>query len=272
MLQSCETIQAYYDQDVQTEWDRLEIHRFEFDINRSFISKYIKPGQKVLDCGGGPGRYSLWLSKLGCDVTLFDLSNGNVAFAKAKAQELNLPLTALTGDARDLSALQGERYDHILLMGPLYHLLDETDRKAAVNACMELLKPHGTLSVSFISSYAGIIYYLREMPQAIVEPSVQEHYNLMRDDLPFAGMAFTDAYFARRQDILPFMEQFPLKKMHLLSSEAVFAPWYHSLLAQGEEAYQEYLRFGVAVCEREDLLSYAEHFLYIGQKVEERVG
>ena len=268
MSQSSETIQAFYDQDVQTEWDRLGIHRFEFDINRSFISKYIKPGQKVLDCGGGPGRYSLWLTQLGCDVTLFDLSSSNVDFAKAKAKELGLPLKALAGDARDLSTLKGEYYDHILLMGPLYHLLEESDRKAAVNACMELLKPHGTLSISFISSYAGIIYYLREMPQAITEPSVQEHYNLIRDDLPFAGMAFTDAYFARRQDILPFLEQFPLKKLHLLSSEAIFAPWYRSLLAQSEEAYQAYLRFGLAVCEREDLLSYAEHFLYIGQKVE----
>ena len=268
MSQSCETIRAFYDQDVQTEWNRLETHRFEFDINRFFISKYVKPGQKVLDCGGGPGRYSLWLSEVGCDVTLFDLSSGNAAFAKTKAQELGLPLKALIGDARDLSALGGERYDHILLMGPLYHLLDEADRKTAVNACMELLKPHGTLSVSFISSYAGIIYYLREMPQAILEPSVQADYDLMKDDLPFAGMAFTDAYFVRRQDILPFMEQFPLKKLHLLSSEAVFAPWYSSLLTQGEEAYQKYLRFGAAVCERENLLSYAEHFLYIGQKIE----
>lgn len=268
MTQSNETVKRFYDEGVEAEWDRLGKLRFEFDINRHFIANYVKPGETVLDCGGGPGRYSLWLAGRGCGVTLFDLSPGNVAFAKDRAQTLGLPLDALAGDARDLSALKGRCFDHILLMGPMYHLMEEEDRRTAVNACLKLLKPGGTLYVSFISSYAGILYYLREMPGAILEPSVQTDFKFMEDDLPFAGMAFTDAYFIRRQDVLPFMEQFPLKTLHLLSSEAVFSPWYMSLMEQGEEAYQAYLRFGIAVCEREDLLSFAEHFLYVGRKAE----
>jgi len=266
MTQSCETVKRFYDEGVEEEWSRLAKYRFEFDINRHFIAKYLKPGEKVLDCGGGPGRYSLWLAEYGCDVTLYDLSEGNVAFAKNKAQELGISLRALSGDARDLSALKGERFDHILLMGPMYHLLEENDRVAAVNACLSLLKPDGTLSVSFISSYAGILYYLREMPEAILNPEVQADYKYMEDDLPFSGMAFTDAYFIRQQDVLPFMEQFPLKTLHYLSSEGIFSPWYRTLQSQGEEAYQTYLKFAVATCERENLLSFAEHFLYIGRK------
>lgn len=266
MLQSCETIQKFYDEGVEVEWGRLERHRFEFDINRHFIAKHVKPGEKVLDCGGGPGRYSLWLASLGCDVTLFDLSPANVGFAQAKACELGLSLKAVAGDARDLSALKGERFDHILLMGPMYHLLEESDRVAAVNASLALLKPGGTLCASFISSYAGILYYLREMPGAILEPDVQANYKYMEDDLPFSGPAFTDAYFIRQQDVLPFMRRFPLKTLHLLSSEGIYSPWYASLQEQGEEAYQAYLKFAFATCERENLLSFAEHFLYIGEK------
>lgn len=266
MVQSCENVKRFYDEDVDAEWNRLLKARFEFDINRHFIAKYLKPGQKVLDCGGGPGRYSLWLAEQGCDVTLFDLSEGNVAFAKNKAQQLGLSLRALSGDARDLGALKAERFDHILLMGPMYHLLEENDRIASVNACLSLLKPGGTLSVSFISSYAGILYYLREMPEAILKPEVQADYKFMEDDLPFSGMAFTDAYFIRQQDVLPFMEQFPLKTLHHLSSEGIYSPWYQTLQSQGEEAYQAYLKFAVATCERENLLSFAEHFLYIGRK------
>ncbi len=267
MTQSCETVKKFYDGSVEEEWNRLAAARFEFDINRHFIAKYLKSGEKVLDCGGGPGRYSLWLAERGCDVTLYDLSEGNVAFAKNKAQELGLSLRTLSGDARDLSALKGERFDHILLMGPMYHLLEESDRIAAVNACLSLLKPNGTLSVSFIASYAGILYYLREMPEAILKREVQADYKYMEDDLPFSGMAFTDAYFIRQQDVLPFMEQFPLKKLHYLSSEGIFSPWYEALQSQGEEAYQAYLKFAVATCQRENLLSFAEHFLYIGRKL-----
>ncbi|MCE5235189.1 MAG: methyltransferase domain-containing protein [Clostridiaceae bacterium] len=268
MAQSCETVKKFYDEGVKVEWGRLERHRFEFDINRHFIAEYVKPGDKVLDCGGGPGRYSLWLAERGCDVTLFDLSTGNVAFAREKARGLGLPLRALAGDARDLSALESERFDHILLMGPMYHLLEEADRVAALNACLTLLKRGGTLSVSFISSYAGILYYLREMPEAILDPAVQSDYKYMEDDLPYSGMAFTDAYFIRQQDVRPFMERFPLKTLRFLSSEGIYSPWYTSLQAQSEEVYQTYLKFALATCERENLLSFAEHFLYIGRKCE----
>ena len=268
MTRSNESIKRFYDESVEMEWARLERHRFEFDINCHFIAKYAKPGEKVLDCGGGPGRYSLWLAKRGCDVTLFDLSPGNVAFAQGKARELGLPLRALAGDARDLGALAGERFDHILLMGPMYHLLEESDRVTAVNASLALLRPGGTLSVSFISSYAGILYYLREMPDAILDPEVQADYKYMENDLPFSGMAFTDAYFIRQQDVRPFMERFALKTLHFLSSEGIYAPWYASLQAQGEKEYEAYLKFAVATCERENLLSFAEHFLYVGEKCE----
>jgi len=42
---------------------------------------------RLLDCGGGPGRYAVELARRGYRVTLFDLSEGNLALAREKAAE-----------------------------------------------------------------------------------------------------------------------------------------------------------------------------------------
>ena len=98
-MDSVEIVRKFYDETVNYEWNRLDRHQVEFELSKRFITRYIKPHDKVLDPGGGPGKYSLYLSKLGCEVTLADLSQNNVDFALNKAKELGLPLTALSADS-----------------------------------------------------------------------------------------------------------------------------------------------------------------------------
>ena len=85
-LSEVEIVKKAYDNNPAQEWQRLEGFRFEFEITRHMMHRYLKKG-KVLDIGGGPGRYSIYLAGLGYDVTLVDLSDGNVAFARKKAEE-----------------------------------------------------------------------------------------------------------------------------------------------------------------------------------------
>ena len=74
-------VKNYYDSDVLMEWNRLEEHPYEFELTVRMMNRYIKPGDSILDIGGGPGRYSLYFAGRGCDVTLLDLSSSNVNFA-----------------------------------------------------------------------------------------------------------------------------------------------------------------------------------------------
>ncbi|HPU63084.1 MAG TPA: methyltransferase domain-containing protein, partial [Mobilitalea sp.] len=75
--ENTETIKSHYDSDPLLEWERANENTIEYIITARMLEKYIKPGEKVLDVGGGPGRFSLWLASRGCDVTLFDLSDKN---------------------------------------------------------------------------------------------------------------------------------------------------------------------------------------------------
>lgn len=259
-------IKDYYDNDVLAEWNRLIQHPIEFEITRRYLDRYIKSGESVLDIGGGPGRYSLYLSEKGCDVTLFDLSDGNIAFAKEKALEQGITLKTITGDARNVDNLVNRQFDHILLMGPMYHLLEEFERIKAMKASLQLLKPNGKIYVSFISSYGGIIYSMKYDLPLILNNEIEFQYKLFIDDLPFSGESFTQAYFIRQKDVLPFMSQFPLEKLHLFGQESILAPNEENFKIQPKEVMDKWLDLAEKVCEREDLLSWSEHFMYIGRK------
>ena len=255
-----ENVKAYYDASVEKEWDRLAKERLEFDINMNFLSRYIKPGDSLLDLGGGPGRYALAFAEKGVRVTLCDLSPANAA---------GRPLTTCAGDAREIASLTDEMFDHVLLMGPMYHLLEEQERETAMRAALSRLKPGGTIAVAYIGSYAGLIYDMRDYPEDVLNPGVLDLFELLVQEKPFAGRAFTDAYFERHQNVLPFMAGFPLETLHFLSSEAMFAPCSDRLYAQPEAVYKTWLDLGVRLAELPDALPFAEHLLYIGRKLEE---
>lgn len=131
-----EEIERWYDTQYD-EWERLERHRIEYDITRRYLDEYITGEQlRVLDIGGGPGRYSIDLAEQGHEVTLLDLSMRHLEVARTKAKERGVALKDyIHGNALDLSGVHGE-FDVILLMGPLYHLVEEKDRKKAVEEAL----------------------------------------------------------------------------------------------------------------------------------------
>jgi 2-polyprenyl-3-methyl-5-hydroxy-6-metoxy-1,4-benzoquinol methylase len=155
-MEKLNAVGNYYNNEVVAEWNRLIKHPVEFEINKRYINKYLKPNFNVLDIGGGPGRYSLYLAQNGCNVTLFDLSKVQIDFAKEKAKEMGLNIKTICGDARIIDTIINEEFDIVLLMGPLYHLSDEKDRIKTVETTLSLLKPKGILFTHFISSNAAV--------------------------------------------------------------------------------------------------------------------
>jgi hypothetical protein len=91
-------------------------------------------------------------------------------------------------------------FDHVFLMGPLYHLLAEKD-----------------LYVSFVLSFAGVIYDLKNGgclakdldPNNAIGKAFAEAVASQKD---YAGMAFTDVFFIDKNNLEPFMAKFPLRK------------------------------------------------------------
>ena len=264
-MDTVQIVRDFYNNCAEGEWNRIA-GRPEFLLTCRYLDRYINPGDSVLDIGGGPGRYALYLAEKGCDLTLLDLSEANAAFAAAKAKEQGLKIRAMQGDAREADRLVAGLYDHVLLMGPLYHLLDESERVKAVEAALRKLKPGGLLFAAFIHMGGGLVFLLRELPEQIVEPSEERFITPLVQGRSYSGAAFTQAFFIHQNEVLPFMSRFSLEKMHLLGQESILAPNERTVMAQPPEIVAAWLDLAEKLCEKEEYLSWAEHLLYIGRK------
>lgn len=267
-----ETVRSYYDANPEAEWRRLDEHPFEFLLTTHMMERYIRPTDRVLDVGGGPGRYAIHCAKMGCAVTLVDLSGGNIAFAREKAREAGVTLNAHACNCLDLDGLDLESFDHVFLMGPLYHLQEEADRIRAVELALKRLKPGGKLYVSFIMAFAGLLYELKNGGN-IVGDSTDPLTRVLIDAIPtggdYRGPMFTTAYMYHVRNILPFMARFPLKRLHFFGQEGILAPNEPELLQRGPEEIACWLEIAKKYLEVPELLCLSEHAMYIGEKTEE---
>lgn len=103
----------------------------------------------VLDVGGGPGVYAQWLTARGLSVQLIDPVPRHVEMARARG------VAARLGEAGSLDSPDGSM-DVVLLMGPLYHLIDLDDRRQALREALRVLRPGGTLIATAISRFAAL--------------------------------------------------------------------------------------------------------------------
>lgn len=267
---SIQEVKAYYDENSQQEWERLEQHPFEFIFTTYMIDQYIRSGDSVLDIGGGPGRYSIYYAQKNCHVTLVDLSEGNIALAGKMAAESGVSFPMLAADCLTLDDAGLGQYDHVFLMGPLYHLTEPADRQKAVQAALNRLKPGGILYCSFILDFAGIIYDLKNgpgfLPADLENGSVNQLVDAIAGGREYTGPAFTSACFVSQQQIEPFMEQFGLQKLHLFGQEGILALNEKQLLQFPKEEYDLWIETAKRFLEIPKFLAFSEHAMYIGRK------
>lgn len=264
-MEDKELVKSYYDNQAETEWKRLEGFHFEFEITKAMLQKYMKKGT-VLDIGGGPGRYSVYLAQLGFDVTLVDLSHGNVELAKQNAAKAGVKINAYQCDACDMEKLNLGQFDNVLLMGPLYHLTDETDRKKCVLEAKRHLNDGGVLFASFIMTHGGFNYYLDAGPDLILRETQLDLFDCMAQDKSWSGDGWTKVFFAEQEKIAPFFDSLGLEKITLFGQEGVTATRLGDIEASSEEVRKFYLNLSLRLCEKPKYFAYSSHLMYVGKK------
>lgn len=266
--ENTEIIKSHYDNDPLMEWERTNEKTIEYIITTRMLERFIKPGEKVLDLGGGPGRYSMWLASRGCDVTLFDLSDGNINFARDKAKELGLSIKTICGNALDESLYPNEKFDHILVMGPMYHLFYEEDRRKVINNALSHLKENGKIYIVFINLFAGVLYYLDVYKVGFKEElEIDPEYGIcLEENKSWNGQAFTEARFDAFPEIRKFCNSFGLKQVTVFGQEG-FLGGYVKQLDELEEPHRSiWIDYAYRLCEMEEYLTMSAHIMYIGEK------
>ena len=174
------------------------------------------PPAAVLDVGGGPGVHAGWLATAGYQVHVVD----PVPLHVDQAGACHPQVTAELGDARQLSQADSST-DVVLLLGPLYHLVERRDRMAALHEARRVLRPGGMLFVAGISRFAGLFDLLIRLDR-LHEPPVG---TLVRHTVATGvhegaehGL-FTTAYFHRPDELRAEVADAELDVVELLNVE-----------------------------------------------------
>jgi len=264
-------VQNFYDVNVQNEWERLGIrHRTEFAVTLRALKEFLPPAPaRVIDIGGGPGRYALSLAEKGYGVALVDLSEGNLAFAREKAWETGVKLEGVfQKNALDLPDFPAESFDAALLMGPLYHLWQESERLQALREAFRLLKPGGLIFASFISRFAAFrdgaskgFAWILEEPDTN-EKLLTTGINEGEED------GFTDAYFAHPDEVIPLGEAAGFETVIRMGCEGVVSGHEVYINALQGKDFEIWADLNYRIGKDPAAIGAADHILYIGRKKE----
>ena len=270
--ESQKRIEDFYDTDPAREWDRLaHRHRTEFAVSlRTILVHLPKAPARILDIGGGPGHYAIALSKLGYAVTLLDLSHENLAFARVQAASAGVVLADIVhGNALDLSRFADDSFDGVLLMGPLYHLLELALRTRCATEALRILRPGGMVCASFITRFAAIRDASAHYPEWAWEEKAEIESFLRTGAIEIPpGKGFTDHYAAHPTEIIPFMTRIGFNKHALVGVQCLVAGHEQAINELHGVQFERWVELNYRFGHDPSLHGAADHLLYVGQKRE----
>ena len=237
MYQFSDKILAFYRQ--TQEANRLTANvkgQLEFLRTQEIITRYLpEPPAVVLDIGGGSGPYACWLAKAGYEVHLVDPVDLHIEQAKeASDRQPEHPIAGISlGDARQLR-FSAESADAVLLLGPLYHLINKSERLLALREAYRVLRSGGFMFAAGISRFASMLDGFFE--DRFRNPIFRD---LVRDDLE-------TGYHRNPTDNLKYFTDAYLHRPEVFSSEVTEAGFQHqaTLAVEGPawlfEAFESY--------------------------------
>lgn len=247
--------------------DKRLTHRhgiIEFNTTIKYIDKILKNmnNPKIIDVGAGCGKYSIYLSDKGYDVTAIELVKHNLMTLKSK----NKNVKAYQGNALNLSKFKDNSFDMVLLFGPLYHLINMEDKLKALMEAKRIVKEGGYILISYyMNEYAIIKHGFMEnnITSAIKNGDVDKTFHITPKE--------TDLYsMVRIKDINYLKCKANLKRVKIISQDGPSDYIRPVINKMDDETFKLYFKYHLKTCEMKELLGASSHVLDILKKYDDK--
>ncbi len=267
MLDDVRDIAEFYSSNPDAEHGRLEQHQLEYDLTWRYLHEHLPSQGAILEVGAATGRYTLKLARR-YSVTAVDLSAALVERCRKDLVDKGLEsrVRLVVADARDLSEVEERQFDAALLMGPLYHLVEEADRKVALKEASDRLRVGGVIFSAFISRFGALADLIKGAPHWI-EDKAHVRSLLERGRRPdsYARGGFR-GYFAHPSEIAPMHEALGFETLVVAGVEPVIAADDESYNRLQAEQRRLWLDLLYEVSAERSVVGASRHLLYIGKK------
>lgn len=234
----------------------------EFVTTMHFLDKYLTPGARILEVGAATGRYSHTLARKGYRVDAVELVQHNIDVFHSLTQP-GEDVTIRQGNALDLSFFADNTFDLTLVLGPMYHLFAESERRQALREAVRVTKKGGVIFAAYCMLDASILCY---------GFARNELNSLIRDNridlTDFTQLHSRLDYFCldRKESIDALREGLGVTQLHFVAAEGYAKHMDAALEEMDEESYRLFLRYHLATCERADMVGISHHTIDIFRK------
>lgn len=234
----------------------------EFTTTMDFIGKYLRPGMRILEVGAATGRYSHTLARKGYRVDAVELVEHNIDIFRSLTRG-GENVTIRQGNAVDLGMFEDGTFDLTLVLGPMYHLFEEDERKKALSEAVRVTKKGGVIFAAYCMIDASILHYAfaRNEMRELVEKN-----RIDLSDFTMIRQRFDCFCLSRREEIDALREGLGVRQLHFAAADGYAKHMADALAAMDEETYRLYLRYHLATCERPDMVGISHHTIDIFQK------
>lgn len=179
---------AFFDEMGEEEWTRFEDGRTppqSVAVHIRELHRFVKEGDRVLDVGAGPGRFTLELARLGADVVVADISPRQLELNRERLLEAGLEeriSERVLADVTDLSAFADGSFDAVVCYGgPLSYLVDRAETGLA--ELLRVTRPGGYVLLSVMSLVGAVVHYAELLLDLVRRDGIEPNEEIVRTGL-----------------------------------------------------------------------------------------
>ena len=230
----------------------------EFTTTMHYIHKYLHAGDRVLDIGAGCGNYTIALMDEGYEVDAVELVKRNIDVMLQRCPAASVR----KADARDLSFIADASYDVTLLLGPMYHLMNENDKLKALAEAQRVTRPGGTILVAYLMNDYSIVSYCfaqNRMADLRAKGFVDEDFHVQTPE----GELYD---YIRLEDATRMNDALGLKRLTVFTPDGPTDYIRYELNRMTDDNFALYLQYVQSIAERPDLIGAAAHIVDVLQR------
>jgi S-adenosylmethionine-dependent methyltransferase len=224
-------------------------------------------------------RLAVHLAKMGYSVTLVDISRSELELAALYAAESQVQLKKIImEDARLISTNQEifkeRHYDLVLCQGPLYHLLEETERIKLLRDCATVLQENGYLIAAFVTRFAHLRNLARQVPARLLQEAA--FYKEYVKNGRYTRRADTLGYHVGGNEVRGLFQKVgepSLSVERVVGCEGFLGGGQSAEIVRSEnKVFEKWLKLVLDFAECEEVLGASDHLLVVAKRCSVGIG
>jgi SAM-dependent methyltransferase len=263
-------VRTYYDQYAEKEWqrwDRSPVQRVKLEVHLHYLRQSIQPGDRVLEIGAGPGRFTRELARITDRIVVADISPVQLALNQQNAQALGFAGAVerwVECDMCDLEPhFQDAEFDAVVCYGgPLSYVFDRAAQ--AVCELKRVTRPGGALLYSVMSLWGGVHHFLPGVLD--IDPDVNRKIIASGDLCPERAEVSTHfCHMYRAAELRALLEGCGLAVEVLSASDCVSATWAELLedVRKDDVLWQHLLEMELEACREPGCVDMGTHTIAV---------